>query len=348
MRRARCTIIGVVLAWSAGLAAWAQDSALLRPIVRLEAPRAVTVADVAVLTGPEAERLGAGVVVTEDECARRGPIKIDVERVRRASREVPGARPGSVLFSGGVCEIRVDARPEAPRPRTPEPPRAGTGSNVRDCVASWLADQFGVTPADLKLTFEKGKDDLLGMSCVGRRVAIRASGQSDTMPVMVRVYEGDRLLAEGSVRVDVLVRRVVPVAKATLIKGQPVRGDGYAMAERWVPPSLRPASGEELAAARARGRIQAGTTIETKDVEAAYAVAKGDPLSVDAVTSTLVVRMNNARALEAGREGDVILVEAPGTLSPKGKAKEAPSRFRARIVGPGRAVAVNDEPGGAG
>lgn len=344
-RLIQLALLAAIAVVCAPRAAFAQDSATLRPTLRLDTPRDVTVADVAELRGEEAAKL-AGVVVVSEKLIGTTGSTIDAARIREAAGKA-GARVGNVLISGPACSVSVDSKARTTRSSSKPSDTPIAPDSVRARVVTWVAQEFGVSQNDLRLTFEKGRDALLETTTTGRTVAIKSQGSSDRMPISIRVFEGGTLIVEGTVRVEVLIRRAAPIAKSGLERGTPIKAGEVVVQDRWLPPSVSPADAKDVAGSAATGRVSAGGVIERGRVAPVLAVEKGDVLAVDAVTSTLVVRMNNARALEGGREGDVILVEAPSTLATKaGKGKPKMTTFRAKISGPGRAVAINDGVGG--
>ena len=292
----------------------------------------MTLADVAELRGDAAVGLG-GLVVGE-----AGATRVDLAAVRRALEGRVGTNLGRLTLSGSACAVRVGAAMSAVAPTAggATAPAGAALETVRTRVAAKIAEVVGVEAAGLRLAFDEGAAGraLLGMGVAGRTVVVQPAGAGERMPLSVRVYEGDRLLASGTVRVGVLVRREVVVARRDLTRGAAFDAERVGAETRWVEPGVSPAAMADVLAATARGRVEAGGVIETRHIETPLAVKKGDLVAVDCLSGSVAVR-RTARARAAGREGDVIEVQ---TL-------ESRKSFRARVSGPGTAVLVVAVPG---
>jgi flagella basal body P-ring formation protein FlgA len=309
-----------------------QDSVSLRPAARVEAGVPVTLGDIAELSG-EAARLSS-VVIVEATGAKSdsGIAVIDLAKVRAALEAERSVRSGRVAISGHAC--RVSFRSAAPMATGAAPGElaapvlSAAAPVVRDLVVARIADQLQVTPDDLRLTFEN-TDAVLELPVLARTVAIQPAGRGDRLPIGIRVYEGDRIIASGNVRVAVLVRRQAPVSRVALQRAEEVTAERVQVEERWLPPSVMPASATSIIGATARARIDAGAVIEARDVEPALAVKKGNLVSVECVAGSVVVGAT-MRAMQSARDGETIDFQS---LSSK-------KTVRARMNGPGRAVMV--------
>ena len=324
-----------------GRVAGAQDSIVLRTTARPPASGPLTLGDVATLAGNEATRL-AGVVILDEAALRRpGPqsCKVDVRSVREAL-DRSDIRWGKVTLSGGTCEITGAA---SPAPKAKPTPPARTGVQVRDCIARRLAELAQAPVEDLRLSFEESRRELLDLPAAGRSVVVAPTGVSERMPVNVRVLEGGKLIAEGSTRVGVQVRRQVLVLRSAVARGDKIDESEVDAQERWLPPTLTPATKDQALGSAARARISAGEIVLARDVESPAAVRKGQLVAVDCVVGGIVVRMNNARALMDGREGEEILVSPSAATAASAKAagdRGPVGSFRAKVSAPGRVVAL--------
>lgn len=333
-RIAALVALAVLLAWPRhGLA----DEVALRAFARLDAPGPVRVADVADLQGPEAERLGQTIIAEKAADASR----VGTDDVRRAL-ERAGANMGRLRVSGASCLVRIGNAPapaeprEPAQPATPNPASSDAPGTIRAHISHRLGDLLGVEEADLRLTFDDADAGLLNTAVGARTLVVQPQGTGDRMPLSVRVYDGDRLAAGGTVRVGVLVRRDVLVAAASLDKGDTLTTDAVTRDEQWLPPSVTPANPATAMRQVVRGRVPAGKVLLAGDVELPVMVKKGDLVTVDCVSGGFVVT-GAGRATEPGREGQVISLQAV-------KSRHT---FRARITGPGRAVTVaGDAPAG--
>ncbi len=340
IRRAM-TLVALLSLGLLGRVAGAQDSIVVRPAARVPASGPLTLGDVAALTGPEATRLAGAVVLDEAALRRSKPeaLRLDV-RLVRAALDRTDIRWGKVTLSGAACALAAAPGPDA---RAPAPAPARTGATVRDCIARRVGELARAPVEDLRLTFDEARKDLLDLPTSGRSVAVAPAGMSERMPVNVRVLDGDRLVAEGSIRVGVQVRRTVLVARSAIPRGDKVDDADVDAQERWLAPTLAPATREQALGSAARARIGPGEVVLARDVEIPAAVRKGQTVAVDCVVGGIVVRMNNARALMDGREGEEILVSpSPATAaSAKAGGERGPvGSIRAKVSAPGRVVAL--------
>lgn len=302
----------------------------LKTLVRVQPGTAVTLADVAELRGDVGELRGVGVLSSSE--TQGGSIRVELSRVRELVEKNGRSLVGRTTFSGSVCVVRVIAgepRSAAISPTAPPSPSdAPKVETVRDYVRARIAQACGADLADLRLTFEDNAE-LLDTPTSGRTVAVSPAAMSDRMPLTVRVYRGDLLVAQGVVRVGVLVRRQVLVSSSPLSRGSAVNTETLDEQEQWLAPSVQPASRSQVIGSVARSRVEAGKVILAKDVEPPVVIQRGDLVSIDCVSGTVVVS-TSARAKEPGREGDVIQFQSMNSKR----------TFGARVNGPGKAVLV--------
>lgn len=315
----------------------ADSEVSLRPFARVEPGRAVTLADVAELTGPDALSLRDTVIVTAASLADAPDTSITLESVREALRSLPGVNAGKLLFSGSSCSVRASA-PRVARPesvpkvtsssRRPVP--AADGDSVRRSVTQRIAESLGVQDGDLRLTFEERQADLLNTATAGKTVAIQCTGSGERMTYGVRIYEQDRLVQQSSLRIGVLVRRSVAVARNTINRGDVIAQDDFTLDEQWLAPCVVPAEASGIPGRVAKATINPGELISEREVEANLAVRKGDLVSVDCLSGSVVVR-TTAKALADGKVGEIIGLE---TLQWK-------KQISGRVSSTGHAVCVS-------
>ncbi len=341
---ARRVVTGVMLALLVALSvAWPRSAmgqtVVMRSQARVAEGRNVSIGDVAEVTGEGAERV-TGVQVG---VARVGE-SVDVATVR-AALEKAGVNLGRVVIRGGACTLRQAGHvpPSAPpaatttTPRFEEVPRPAAPANtLRSLIPSRMADALGVAEIDMKLAFDAGDASLLDTPVEGRRVVIRPTGDGERMPLSVRVYEGDRLVDSGNLRVGVLVRRDVWRAVGAISRGTALSRANTKREDAWLASGDRVA-GEESLGQIVRSRVEPGEVVRAADVEMPVLIKRGDTVNVDCISGGFVVQ-TSARALEAGREGQVIDLQA---LNSK-------SVFRGRVSRAGQAVMVLDRGKGAG
>ncbi|MBL9001549.1 MAG: flagellar basal body P-ring formation protein FlgA [Phycisphaerae bacterium] len=280
-----------------------QDTVALRAGVRAEPGGELRLGDIAAITGPQAASLSA-LPISADAAGL-----IDLAAVRRAVEAAAGINAGRIAFSGGVCRVRPAlvplVREESEVIATEATPFAGT---VRQHVTARLAETLGVASDALRLTFEQSRAELLNTPTQGRVVTAQQTGTGDKVTLAVRVYEGDTLIAQGTLAVGVLVRREVTVSKEAVSRGEPIPAEALTGDMQWIPLTVKPAALRAIAASKARARIDAGSIIEERHIEAPLAVRRGDLLSLDCLSGGLVVR-TTGKALDDAKEGETIPVE---------------------------------------
>lgn len=318
----RAFVLAICLASAAG----AQTTVRVRPSAA-PAPGPVRLADVASISGPDADVLGAIVIVTDDD--PQPASQIDLALIRARLKQAPGVNMGRIALSGTACAIR-HADPAPPPPSVASPtPHAPATETVRDRVAAVLAHALGVTPADLRLSFDASDAELLAWPAAGYTLAVQPTGSGDRVPVSVRAYRADLLVKSGSIRVGVLVRRTVPVTRDAIARGKTVLADDLILAEHWLPPTATPASPTTAIGAQARRTLRAGAVIEAADVEPPIVVRRGEVIGVDCLSGGIVLR-TQARAMESARAGESVRFQSLGSKR----------EFRARVSGPGHAAVV--------
>ncbi len=348
--------------------AFAQNTLTLRPAARVDQGNPITLADIADIAGPDANTLGAIIVhPASDEnhektgaTARGTPrsradahetstlpappawIELDLAAIRDAltAAEIP---QGRIALNGASCAVRfIKPIADLPETRPSASAPAGGGPTIRDAVTAQLARFYNVPLSDLRLTFRAPSraesSDLLDRPLPGAgadvgRIDIQpgAADSSSRIPVHIFVFEGDRLTVNETILVDAVIRRPVLIARRDIDRRETIAADDFLTAEQWVPAGDRPpATAEAAAGAQASNRIQAGDIITTAHVEPPIVVNRGDIVTVHCLAGAFTIQLR-ARALEKGRDGDVIPFRAEG-------ADRNATPFTARMSGRGTAV----------
>lgn len=320
-----CAVVIATICRDAG----AQDVITLRSSAIVEGSGPVTLKDIAELTGAQAE--GLAQVTFEGAAAVVNPgswREIGISDVRAALEARDDINWGRLLLRGASCSVRRADSPAPPKGEpTPAPIAAPDGPTVQGLIARRVAEALGVGADDLRLTFDENDRALLDTSVAGRTADIQMVGASERQPVSVRLFEGLAVVASGTARVTVSVRRTVAVSSVSFRRGETVRPESLTIEERWIAPGLRPAPSGSVAGTVVRTRIEAGEVIEGKDIEAPLVMKKGDLIDVYCVYGTVSIRAV-ARAMGNGRTGETVRLQSP----------ESKRSFLARIDGPGRAV----------
>jgi flagella basal body P-ring formation protein FlgA len=352
-------MLSMLIAGACGVAAARADTIRLKSAAMVEENAAITLSQVAELEGPKAEMLGDLVIAkTYADLSNNAWAMLDIEDVRELLQRRDDVAWASLELQGSSVTIRPNRlvtpattpRQPAATPKKVESVQGGDAGTetVRGQVIAHIADELHVTVDDLRLTFETSDTRLLDTTLGNRTAVVQVLGAGAKVPVAVRVLEGERTVIGGTIRVGTLVRTPVAVAHRVIGRNEIVEEGHFAVEDRWIAPGMDYAAPSQLVGSSVRQRITAGAIVKESDLEAPEVVSKGDIVAVDCVAGSVVVTQR-ARALEGGKKGEVIELES---LSPKqelvetarggkSKTKNGPkSKFRARIDGPGRAIAV--------
>ncbi len=302
----------------------------LRSTVRVAVGAAVTVGDVARVTGEGAED-ASGVVLIERATGADGWTEIDIEQVRDALL-AHGVREAALSLRGSSCGVlalrRSSSRVEA---SDPEPERASevvsAEGTIREMVERVLGEAFGVPAHRLRITFDRRSIAFLAQQRKGRSVHARVTGMGDRPSVRVRIFEGDRTLDEQTVRCEVRIRRRVLVAGRDIQRGETLDLADVRVLDQWLRPTTRPAPIEGFRGLVAARSIRSGRVIEEHAIEAPIVIRRGDLCTLSCVSGTILIELQQVRARADGREGDIIEFETRDRR-----------RIRARVDGPLRAV----------
>lgn len=334
--------LAILLCLLVGARALAQDGVRLRHLAIVEPRAPVTLGMIADLEGEAASAL-ADVTIIDDAPAELGhgerQATVSIERVRQALRDSGRVDWSALTLRGSACVVRPRGMPapvargvDAPRREAP-PVLASTlaTTTVRGHVARAIARALGVDPSDLRLKFDRRDARLLATSAIGRTVDAGVTGLSDDMPVRVMVYDAERIMLDETLRVGVTVRRSVCVLSTDRSRRETIGKGDFRVERRWLRPTETPIDADDAVGLAPRSRLSAGDLVLAERTELPIIVKRGDLVSVHCVSGSVVVQMP-ARALEDGRDGEVIEL----------KHLKGEATLRARLSGPGRAVAVPD------
>ncbi len=332
-------MLGLALALAAGPAR-AQTTVALRPQATIAPGLPVLLQDVATLTGPDSERLGAvRLLDTATPGHGAGRASIDLPQVRGAL-EAAGVNWGRVAVSGTRCDLSAPDPIMAPRHAGPAgdrrafvPVDALPPGSMRALVAARLADLYALPPADVRICFRGGRDDTAFLDrplAAGERVEASPGSASVSGRVAIRVdiYEGARVAAARTITVDVLVRRAAARVAAPVAAGSELDAANLSTEEVWMSPAatVPPAPGQ-LAGQTARHALDPARAIDHDDTRSPVVVKRGESVWVHVLSGTVAMKAK-ARALEAGRDGDEVALQLEGSRK----------TFKARLSGRGTAV----------
>ena len=313
----------------------------LHSSVRVPTGRAVTLSDVAVLSGSATAHANIVLVPATD---RENWQPITVAHVRTALEPVPGIDWGRLTLSGATCRVGpATASPEttadtsattAPNSTPTEPlvTRPASEPVVRDFVVARLRQIFDVGPDDIRIKLHDRDEATLFTPITGRIVTVNPTGMSDELPLAVTIYENERIILRDTIRAAVEVRRTVLIAKREVRRGDLLNDDAVFAERRWLGPNLSPASPETALGAAVKRRLRVGEMILAAHIEPPIVCERGDLVSIHSIAGGVIVK-TTGRAISRARDGEVIEFEAMSTGA----------RIRARMSGRGRAVAVSDD-----
>lgn len=320
------------------------DTVAMRSSVTLSEPRAVTLGDVAVLTGMVAEGARDVVIESDPVKAARGRewAAVGVAQVETALRDA-GVSVSRLAITGGTCFVRFG---KAPTPQSPKAEISRPTERVAEVVdlsgpptiktriANDLARQFGVANDALRIKFDERDEEFLATSADRRRIAVEVSTSSATTRavILVRIYDGDRLFEARTISADVEVKRTVVVVAQSVRRGGEIKAGDVREEERWMstngaaPINTADQVTEGIVA---RTRVSAGDVLRESDIQQAVVVKRGELVDVLCLSGALEIK-SRARALKDGRRGDRIELRTEGSKK----------TFMARVDGPGRVVMV--------
>lgn len=314
------------------------DSIELKRNARVPAHQPLLLEDIATLTGNAAQQL-AWTEVRSDAGGDR--FRIEMRELRTLLEEA-GVRWSDLELSGSACTVlpvdperleqRVRARSEqrAAESSADAPKWRGSGQTVRTAVGGYLCRLLTVHPDDLQIRFHDNASKLLDLPSTGRQIEVRPVGSGETIPLRIAVYQGDRLIAEQTIRADVRVRRDAVVMTQSIRRGDMIPDSAVTTEERWLAIDADPATLGEVQGAEARAHLEPGRAVMDRDVDRPIAIERGDRVVVRCISGGIVLRME-AYAVESGRVGDLI------ELRPLG-ARRNRVGFTARVEAPGIAV----------
>ena len=337
-RQLALVALAAVLLLAAPVHATGTTVRLLGSAVVPEGP--VTLAQVAKLTGPDAERL-AEIDITDLLSGRADAWRtLDIAGLRETLKRDDSINWGRLTLRGGSTAVRTESRTtetkdggDAARAE-PAPSAAATSprSRLRDAVEAQIMRVLAVPSDDIRITFDRRDTALLGRDVSGLIVEVRPTGQSRAFPIEITLYDGDRIVVRRSIRVDVAVRRIVAVAHRPVERGEPIAAEDVSFDERWIAPNDRAADTTAVVGSVASGRIPAGAIVQASSVEPPLVIRRGDLVVVHCVTPTVVIRQQ-ARALSDAKAGETVELELRGSKR----------RVSARASESGRAVVRPEE-----
>jgi flagella basal body P-ring formation protein FlgA len=334
MKRLIRVILVILVALTLSAVAGA-DTIALRQSATVSPTAPVRLSDIAILTGADAGSLSEVVVVERprESAGERGWFEFSVHSLRDSLAE-ESINWGRITIRGGACTIRLrtERDQDAPAPDAQSTSaKKNTGPTIRDAAVAAIARTLAVGPEDLRLTFLQRDGAFLDRSSWGVRVETQpvTSGSSARQAVAIRLYEGETLIEERTVRADALVHVDVLTLARQIERKAEISAADFSTQRVWISPTGSPPSRvpSDVIGKLAESRLEAGTILRQAHIEHPIAVERGERVTVHCISGGIALKIK-ARALADGRVGDLIEMQLEGKRSP----------FTARISG--RAVAV--------
>lgn len=332
-------VLFLALAMMLSLTALARgdDTITLRASASASPQNTLKLRDVADLEG-DAAKLGDTVVGTDWSKGTEpgGWVTVELSAVRRILESTPGVNWSRLAIRGSSCIVRRTDAPEsttgAPRAEPAKAPEAGTpdAGSVRSMVSPRVAQMLGMNEAAVRLAYDEKDAGLLGTPTAGRVVEVEPAGSGDRVPINIRVFDGDRVVANGQIKVSVLVQRECLIVKSALKRTDTLTLASITIEKRWVGPSVDTAGVADVGSVVKASKLDAGRLLLSGDLEPAIVVRRGELVQVSCISGSMVVK-TTARATQDAHKGDVVKFE--GTDNKK-------RAFLARVDGPGLAVMV--------
>jgi flagella basal body P-ring formation protein FlgA len=350
-RRARVVYVAAIVAAGALARASVGDEISLKGSVRLkDAAEAVRLADIAELTGPDAERF-ADTIIAEVP-ADTDALEITVRQVRRKLAEA-GAHWGRIQLNGRT----VIVRPAPPRSAAPpltmtpvavpppdEPERKGPPvprhelaadlvelTTLRGTVARMFVDALGIPPQKLRLVFDDRSQALLDTDQDAMRFEIQPLGSpgADRVELAIRAWSEGLIEQRYSITVNPTIHTDVAVLRRDLARGEEIREDDLEVEARWLAPSQAALMSNLVQGVGrvASMRLKAGDPLRTRHIKREHVIKRGDRVMVRCLVGGVVISLE-AEARTEGAKGDRVELRKLGERD----------TFMATVTGPGAAV----------
>lgn len=312
------------------------DSITLRASAQATLGTPLRLADIAALEGPDAARLADTVIVADarEKAGQHTRFDVSLNDVRDALADA-SVNWGRLTLRGSTCTVRVRAPQTSSETGAESTAATATdapsGPVVGDTVRGALRNALGVADENLRIEWDGRDASFLRRPAWGLRIETQpaTSSSSARQTIIVRLYEGQTLLDERSIRADVEVNTQVLTLKRQIERRETIRAEDVAAQRVWLAPSgSRPISEPADAIGRvAESRLEAGLILRESDVEQPIAVQRGERVIVHCISGGIALKAK-ARALADGRIGQFVEMRLEGRNG----------TFMAKVSGHGVAV----------
>ncbi len=348
MRSAYFIKIGCLVAPMTGAVCLA-DTVTLKSSLRLNAGATViTLGDIAELEGAEAGAFGT--LEIAELAGTDKAMEISVEQVR-SKLDAAGAHWGRISLNGRSVAVRPAPNSQAGPPMAmaacsvdsqrnaavPVPSKVEQNASslvdsptVRGTIASLIATNLHVEPANLQLSFDRDDDELLNTATSAHRFEVQplSSFASDRIQLGIRLWSDGRVQNQQSISVLPKLRIPVAVLKTDIKKDHVITDSDVLESEQWLSPSQ---AGQIVPRVAAIGRLttknlDAGDTLRDKNLRQSTMVKRGDQAIIRCLVGGAIISMQ-AEAKADGGIGDVVEFRKPGeresflaTITKRGEA----------------------------
>ncbi len=307
----------------------------LRSSVMVSDLTSVTLADVAVVEGAEAQQLSELRVGVESGAVRQAEVVKVLEGAgfHRAQVMVKGFVVCRVELSNTLAKVSNEKVIIKTLP-SDATQVSGDSRTLRDQVMTFVATLAKVPVTELRIEFAAGDAKLLDEPVGETRLEIEAGGSGGTgrVPMVLRRYRGDTLIETRRVTAEVTRRYQAVALTRSLSKGEVIGSNDVTMREVYVTGSVQPVRDVQQAVGMMlRGLAREGSVLMSDQLQPARIVQRGQLITVRSLAGNVSVTMT-ARALDEAGVGEVIAV----------RNEKSRQTFSARITLEGQGVLVSD------
>lgn len=318
------------------------DTVRLLASARIAPGQAFTLADIADLDGPAAERLAE----TPIGKGETGAFEIAVDRVRQ-HLVVAGADLRGVDFEGAKTVVRPLRGAAVAQPADAAPAAAATGARVIDpaehagrstplaIICEMVRNAFGEEACDLRLEVAEAQlAQIAPRPGIRYEVARKSALRASRVELEVIARDASGATTRTRVRVEPRFEREVLVAATDVRRGERADGGATRIEKRLLTvDEARDAASAQVAADTTFVRtVPAGALVERGDIARAAEIKRRDTVTVRREIGMVAIEFD-AVALEDGAVGDIIALER----ADRRRSRES-KPLTAEVVGPGRAV----------
>lgn len=304
----------------------------------------VTLADLAEVTGDDADELGRIVVARLD--AGQSQIVIDRREVQARLSEL-GVNWGKVSLRGFtrcVAHRLADGQSEAGQnsePTVMSNPNVevtlDAALTLREKVVQAIEQLADADRADLRITFHESDEAVLSRSALEERYEIEPTTTTigGRVPIVIRRYVGDRIAESFNVQADVAHRRLAAVAVRSVKRHDRFTDGDVEIREVFITDGrdqpitdLRGVIGQTAAAL-----VRDGSVIYPRDVRSPVLIRRGELVTVRCFVGDMVIK-TVGRAAEDGSLDQLIAV----------RNERSRQTFTVRVTGVREAVVKQQQP----